>query len=98
MPGTAASGPGKGNTNNPNGRKKGIPNRTTTEAREMLEQILYGQLENIQLALSELKAKDNAKYVESCSRLFAYVLPKKSDITTGGEKINITFTRNGADH
>lgn len=91
-------GPGKGKTNNPNGRKKGVPNRTTTEARELLEQILYGQLENIQLALSELKDKDIGKYVESCSRLFAYVLPKKTDITTGGESINITFTRNGADH
>lgn len=77
------------------GRVAGVPNRTTAEARELLEQILYGQLENIQLALSELKQKDNGKYVESCSRLFAYVLPKKSDITTGGEKINITFTRNG---
>ena len=77
------------------GRVAGVPNRTTAEAREMLEQILYGQLENIQTALNELKDKDKGKYIESCSRLFAYVLPKKSDITTGGEKINITFTRNG---
>jgi hypothetical protein len=91
-------GPGKGKTNNPNGRKKGVPNRTTTEAREMLEKILYGQLENIELALTELKEKDNSKYLESCSRLFTYVLPKKTDLTTGGEKINITFTRNGSEN
>jgi hypothetical protein len=91
-------GPGKGKTNNPNGRKKGVPNRTTAEARAMLEKILFGQLENIELALQELKDKDNNKYVESCSRLFTYVLPKKTDITTGGEKINITFTRNGTGH
>jgi hypothetical protein len=37
-----ARGPGKGNTNNPNGRPAGIPNRTTKEAKELLEQILLG--------------------------------------------------------
>jgi hypothetical protein len=88
-------GPGKGKTNNPNGRPAGTPNRTTKEARELLEQILLGQVDNIAEALESLKEKDYARYLDSCAKLFTYVLPKKSDITTGGEKINITFTRNG---
>ena len=73
--------PKKGHTNNPNGRPKGIPNRTTKEAKELLEQILLGQVENIRDALDELKEKDVARFLDSCAKLFTYVLPKKTDIT-----------------
>jgi hypothetical protein len=80
------------------GRKrkpKGALNRTTKEAKELLEQILLGQVDNIKEALESVKESDPARYLDSCSKLFTYVLPKKADITTGGEKVNITFTRNG---
>jgi hypothetical protein len=92
MPGTSTSGPGKGKSNNLKGKPKGTLNRTTKEARELLEQILLGQVDNIKEALEKLKINDPARYLDSCSKLFTYVLPKKSDITTGGEKINVTFT------
>ena len=95
-------GPGKGNTNNPNGRPAGVPNRTTKEAKALLEQILLGQVENIRDALDELKEKDVARFLDACSKLFTYVLPKKTDITTGDDKIavqlpNIIIKTNGAD-
>ena len=80
-------GPGKGKTNNPNGRKKGVPNRTTKEAKEFLELIMFGQLENINSALSALHKKDQARYLDACSKLFTYVLPKKTDITSDGKEI-----------
>ena len=82
-------GPGKGNTNNPNGRPKGIPNRTTKEAKELLEQILLGQVENIRDALDELKEKDVARFLDSCAKLFTYVLPKKTDITSDDKPIQV---------
>lgn len=88
-----ARGPGKGKTNNPNGRTKGSPNKTTKEARELLEQVLLGQVDNIKAALEAIKIKDPAKYLDACSKLFTYVLPKKTDITTAGDKINITFSK-----
>jgi len=78
-------------------KPKGAVNRTTKEARELLEQILYGQLDNINDALNDIKNDDPARYVEACAKLFAYVLPKKSEVTIP-EAINITFTRNGDDH
>jgi hypothetical protein len=91
-----ARGPGKGNTNNPNGRPAGTPNKTTKEAKEILEQVLLGQVDNIKEALEKVKAKDPARYLDACSKLFTYVLPKKADITTEGEKINVIFTERGS--
>jgi hypothetical protein len=83
------SGPGKGKTNNPNGRPKGSKNRTTKEARELLESILFGQIDNINEALDTIRELDPPKYLDACSKLFTYVLPKKNDITTDGERISI---------
>ena len=86
-------GPGKGNTNNPNGRPAGVPNRTTKEAKEILERVLLGQVDNIKDALDKLKAKDQARYLDACSKLFTYVLPKKTDVTSDGEKIIPTISQ-----
>mgnify|MGYP001592922809 CR=1 FL=1 len=75
------------------GKPKGAVNRTTKEAKELLEQILLGQEDNIKSALEVLQKKDPARYLDSCSKLFTYVLPKKADITSGGEILNIIFTK-----
>lgn len=80
-------GPGKGKTNNPKGRPAGVQNRTTKETKALLEQILLGQVDNIQSALESLIDKDPAKYLDACSKLFTYVLPKKTDITSGDEPL-----------
>jgi hypothetical protein len=88
----------KGQTGNPNGRPKGTPNRTTKEAKELLETIMFGQLDNITEALELIKANDPSKYIESCAKLFTYVLPKKTDVTSGGESLSpttIIFNRHG---
>ena len=82
-----ARGPGKGNTNNPNGRTKGSPNRTTKEAKLLLEQILLGQIDNINDAFNDLKGKDSGRFLDACSKMFTYVLPKKTDITTDDKPI-----------
>ena len=80
-------GPGKGKTNNPAGKPKGAQNRTTKEAKELLEKILFGQVEGIEEALKEIKEKDPARYLDACSKLFTYVMPKKTDMTSGDKPI-----------
>jgi len=80
------------------GRGPGTLNRTTKEAKERLEQILLGEVDNIKSALLDVKKKDPARYLDACAKLFTYVLPKKTDITSDGnsiEPVNITFIRHG---
>jgi hypothetical protein len=77
------------------GKPKGALNRTTKEAKELLDNILFGRIDSINDTLDKLEAKDPARYIEAVTRLLVYVLPKKTDVTTGGDKVNITFTRNG---
>jgi hypothetical protein len=74
------------------GKRKGTPNRTTKEAKELLENILFGRIESINEALDKLE-EDPGKYIEAITKLFTYVLPKKTDITSGDEKIKISFKR-----
>lgn len=69
------------------GRPAGVPNKTTQEAKELLEKILFGQIDNIHDALDEIRAKDPAKFLDACSKLFTYVLPKKTDVTSDDKPI-----------
>jgi hypothetical protein len=80
-------GPGKGKTNNPKGKPKGALNRTTKESKELLEQVLLGQVDNINSALIKVLKDDPAKYLDACSKLFNYVLPKRTDVTSGEKEI-----------
>jgi hypothetical protein len=72
----------KKGTNKTGGRTKGTPNRTTKQARKLLEQILFGQIDNINDSLNKVRKESEAKYLDACSKLFTYVLPKKTDVTS----------------
>jgi hypothetical protein len=77
----------KKGTKKTGGRIAGTPNRTTKQAKEFLETMMFGQLDNMNDALNTLYEKDQRNYLDACSKLFTYVLPKKTDITSGDEKI-----------
>jgi len=68
------------------GKPKGALNKTTKQARELLQTILYGQMDNIAAAFESLK-EEPAKYLDACSKLFTYVLPKRTDVTSDDEAI-----------
>ena len=84
-------GPGKGNTNNPKGKPKGTPNRTTKEAKEFLKNILYAEFDNIQASLKNARNESDSKYIDLLTKLLQFVLPKQVE-AEGKGKIEIKVT------
>ena len=93
-----ARGPGKGNTNNPNGRPKGTPNKTTKEMREVFAVIMSGQIDRIREALDNLYEADPIKYLDILNKYMPYYMPKKLDVTSDDKpisKIQVTVSNKG---
>lgn len=65
----------KGQSGNPDGKPKGAKNITTREAKELLNQVMFGELRNIQVALTNLRRDDPGKYLDVLSKLMKYSLP-----------------------
>lgn len=62
----------KGHTNNPNGRPKGKPNRSTDELRNLLQSFIDANIETMQADYDSLEPKDRLNFIE---RLLKHVLP-----------------------
>ena len=60
------------------GRKKGIPNKLTTEIRSALKNIIYSEIESIVDRLLLLEPKER---IELVIKLIPYVLPKIEQVT-----------------
>jgi len=78
----------KGQTGNPDGRPKGVPNKTTKQARELFVAIMNGQIDYIAEALEAVRQESPTKYLEALAKLFQYTMPKQIDVKTDGEPIN----------
>ena len=59
------------------GRKKGTPNKVTTEIRTKIEALIYEHTETINEDLMKLTPKDR---VRAYTELLKYVIPTKKDI------------------
>lgn len=81
---------------NPQGRPKGIPNKSTAELRSIMQKIFEAELPNVLDSLEKIREKgQETKYVELMLRLAEYHIskaPQNVDITTGGEKITKILT------
>jgi hypothetical protein len=60
------------------GRKKGTPNKLTTEIRSALKDIIYSEIDNIEDRLLLLEPKER---IELVIKLIPYVLPKIEQVT-----------------
>jgi hypothetical protein len=59
------------------GRQKGTPNRSTSETKELLQNVLNKQLDKLEVTLNKLKPSER---VNALSKLLPYILPKQQDI------------------
>ena len=77
----------KGETNNPNGRPAGVPNKITKELRAALKIAVSDELDLLPEMLAELEPKDR---LELLVKLLPYTLPKiESQAATHDEPFNL---------
>lgn len=64
--------PKKGTVNNPNGRPKGTPNKSTDELRTLLQSFIDTNIETMQADFDALEPKERLSFID---RLLKHVLP-----------------------
>lgn len=67
----------KGNTNNPNGRPKGIPNKTTQEMRSLIQVFVEKNIEGLQQEYDKLESSEKFRVLE---RFMQYIVPRCSAV------------------
>lgn len=67
------------------GRQKGVQNKTTTELKAIITQIVGNQLDRLEGDLDKIRRQNPAKAVEIAAKLIDYVLPKQTKMEIEGE-------------
>lgn len=75
----------KGMTNNPHGRKKGKPNRSTSEIKTAFQNLLDRNIEQMESDLKTLSPKDR---INVLLKLSEFCVPKVSTVQPDGEGID----------
>ncbi len=68
----------KGQTNNPAGRPKGKPNKSTSETKAWINQLIEDNRDQVAKDLKKLEPKDRLAIIE---KLIQYVVPKQQSIS-----------------
>lgn len=66
-----------GQTNNPDGRPKGTPNRTTSQIKTMVQGFISDNLDDLQKEYNQLEPREKLQFIE---RLLKFVLPQQRDV------------------
>ena len=67
----------KGRTNNPHGRKKGVPNKVTKDLKIWVKDLIDENTDQLEKDLKNLEPKDRWQVIQ---RLMEYTLPKQRSI------------------
>ena len=76
-------------------KPKGAQNKTTAKARELILYAIDAQSEDFNATMLRIKRDNPVEWARLMCKLFDYVLPKKVDLTTDGEKIQQTIIWGG---
>lgn len=74
------------------GRVKGTPNKVTFKAKELIMNAIDEQSVNFNKVMGTLQRDEPKEWAKIMVKLMDFVLPKKIDMTTGGEKMNIPIS------
>ena len=77
----------KGQVTNPKGRTKDTPNKVTRVSKELINDIVSGQMEHIGPTLNEVRVKDPDKYLNLLLKLMEFVVAKKRDVTSDDQPV-----------
>ena len=64
------------------GRQKGTPNKCTAQTKALLTDLIIGETDRIQEALSEVFESNKKDYLLIMARLLPYVIPKANEAPT----------------
>jgi hypothetical protein len=67
------------------GRKKGTPNKTTGQIKDMIVGLVGSQMEKWPTVINKMMKEDPAEAMKITARLIDYVLPKQTKIDLEGE-------------
>lgn len=74
----------KGQTGNPHGRKKGVPNKSTTMAREAIAKFVDNNTGRLEGWLDEIAADSPKDAFDCVAKIMEYHLPKIARVEHGG--------------
>ena len=73
-------------------KPKGAVTETTKKAKELIMQAIDNQSVNFNAVMGNLQRDEPKEWAKIMVKLMDFVLPKKIDVTSDGEKMNIPVT------
>ena len=69
----------KGESGNLKGKPKGLKNKTTEASRDLLFQLLNGQIEHVENEFDLLRESNGKEYLKILATYLPYVIPKQTE-------------------